>query len=538
VNGKIGGRGRVALVAMLLATITGVLGTWAGASAHAELESSSPTAGAVLPTSPNQITLTFSEGVDPLPDSIRVVAGDGTAVSIGSINQDGGNSTMAADVPTLADGSYVVAWKAISADSHPVAGAFTFSVGSPSTTNPDLINDLLTSSQAPKAEQAWLAIGKWSSYIGIAVMIGAMWVLGGIWSTGLRTRRATILLAVAGTVGVLGTALMISAQAAENVGSWTDWSEVMDTQSGRWWVIRLVVAAIAFVAVMLRRLLRRTTVWMASAWLGGVLLLAIVAAGGHAVTGRWVVLGVAATVAHLGAMAVWLGGLAAIAATVPRQRMVRMATVFSPIALTSVVVLAISGTVNAWRQSGSWDALVHSRYGTWLIVKLVVIVGVLALAMASRWVTARPSIEHPNRVLRRTMIAEVVGIFIVMAATIGLVSSPPPHAAANAVESVTVVDGDRIAQLTLSPPVSGGTTMHIYISDTTGSLTAPTSITVQATLPEKSIGPLDIPVENAGPGHVIATNAVLPLPGAWTFAITARYSEFDQTVFNAALVVR
>ena len=55
---------------------------------------------------------------------------------------------------------------------------------------------------------------------------------------------------------------------------------------------------------------------------------------------------------------------------------------------------------------------------------------------------------------------------------------------------------------------------------------------------EYTRGPLDIPVENAGPGHVIATNAVLPLPGAWTFAVTARYSEFDQTTFNAALIVR
>ena len=148
------------------------------------------------------MTLTFSEGVDALPDSIRVVAGDGTAVSVGSITQSGGKVTLAADVPTLADGTYVVAWRAISADSHPVAGAFTFSVGSPSTTNPDLINDLLTSSQPAKAEQAWLAIGKWASYVGIAMMIGAMWVLGAIWSTGLRTRRATVLLAVAGTVAV------------------------------------------------------------------------------------------------------------------------------------------------------------------------------------------------------------------------------------------------------------------------------------------------------------------------------------------------
>jgi copper transport protein len=339
-------------------------------------------------------------------------------------------------------------------------------------------------------------------------------------------------------VALLGTALMISAQAAENVGSYTDWSEVIHTQSGKWWLIRLILVAIAFVAVMLRGLLRRTTLWLVNAWLGGIVLLTVVAAGGHGITGRWVVLGIAATVAHLGAMAVWLGGLAAIVATVPRSRMLRMATAFSPMALGAVVVLAGTGTLNAWRQSGSWDDLVHSRYGTWLIVKLVIVVGVLALAMGSRWVTNRHGVEHADRILRRTIAAEVLGILVVMVATIGLVSSPPPHVAAESVASVTVVQGNRIAQVSLSPPVTGGTTMHVYLSDSTGALAAPTSITVQATLPEKSIGPIDIPVENAGPGHVIANDAVLPLPGTWTFAVTARYSEFDETVFNAPLAVR
>ena len=198
---------------------------------------------------------------------------------------------------------------------------------------------------------------------------------------------------------------------------------------------------------MLRRPAAPHDVWLLIAWLGGLLLLAVVAAGGHAITGRWVVLGVAATVAHLAAMAVWLGGLAAIAATVPRQRMLRMATAFSPIALVAVVVLAVTGTLNAWRQSGSWDALVHSRYGTWLIVKLVIIVGVLALALASRWVTARPSVERPQprpaphrrrrggRHLRRHGRDDRAGQ-LTAAARRG-----------HSVESVTVVQGNRIAQL-------------------------------------------------------------------------------------------
>ena len=203
-----------------------------------------------------------------------------------------------------------------------------------------------------------------------------------------------------------------------------------------------------------------------------------------------------------------------------------------------MVALAITGTLNAWRQSGSWDDLIHSRYGTWLIVKLVLIVGVLALAMASRWVVQRPGTAGADRAVRRTVVAEVVGILVVLAATTGLVSSPPPHTLAATTASVNIVQGTRIAQIILSPPVTGGTVMHVTISTTDGSLAAPTSITVSATLPSQSVGPLDIPVEPAGPGHVIANNAVLPLAGTWTFTVTARYSEFDQTVFTAPLVVR
>ena len=59
-----------------------------------------------------------------------------------------------------------------------------------------------------------------------------------------------------------------------------------------------------------------------------------------------------------------------------------------------------------------------------------------------------------------------------------------------------------------------------------------------ATLSSQGIGPLTIPVVPAGPGHVSATDANLPIAGTWTFAVTARYSEFDQVIFTADLDVR
>ena len=328
-------RGRVALLAMLLATIAGVLGTWSAASAHAELESSSPTAGAVLADVAEPDHADVQRGrrrVARLDPRRRRRRHRGVRrVDHAERRQVDAWPPTCRRWPTARTSSR---WKAISADSHPVAGAFTFSVGSPSTTNPDLINDLLTSSQPAKAD---------------AGMAGDRQVVE--LRRHCRDDRRD--------VGARGDLVDGSAHppgddparrrrhrgrarnGPDDLGAGGRERRFVDgLERGDRHPVRQVVAgpprrrrrrlprgdapsaAAPHDRVAAHRLARRP-----------VLLLAVVAAGGHAVTGRWVVLGVAATVAHLGAMAVWLGGLAAIAATVPRQRMLRMATAFSPIAL-------------------------------------------------------------------------------------------------------------------------------------------------------------------------------------------------------------
>ena len=101
-----------------------------------------------------------------------------------------------------------------------------------------------------------------------------------------------------------------------------------------------------------------------------------------------------------------------------------------------------------------------------------------------------------------------------------------------------MVQGDRLAQITLDPPVTGGTAMHVYLSSSSGSLEQPTEISVTATLAAQGIGPVTIPVVAAGPGHVTAPAANLPIAGTWSFSVVARYSEFDQVTFTGDLEVR
>ncbi|MER8005423.1 copper resistance protein CopC [Streptomyces sp. NPDC094149] len=113
-----------------------VLGGAGPASAHAALKSTDPEDGSVLKSAPRRITLTFTESVGLLDDSFRVLDPHNKRVPTGRAEHGpGGSDTARVTLPAdLARGTYVVAWRAVSADSHPVSGAFTFSVGKPSAT--------------------------------------------------------------------------------------------------------------------------------------------------------------------------------------------------------------------------------------------------------------------------------------------------------------------------------------------------------------------------------------------------------------------
>ena len=80
-------------------------------SVHAELLASTPAPDSVLEQSPDAIVLTFSEAVDVVDDSIRLVDSSGAAVDVGDVRRDGGADTIAVDVAADLAGSYVVAWQ-------------------------------------------------------------------------------------------------------------------------------------------------------------------------------------------------------------------------------------------------------------------------------------------------------------------------------------------------------------------------------------------------------------------------------------------
>lgn len=549
---------RRALVA--LAVLIGGLGALSAGTvfAHAELISSNPANQSILPATPPEIVLRFSEGVEPVGDSIRVVDAAGDPVALGPIDQSLGNDTLRAPVPgTIDDGTYVVGWQAISADSHRIRGAFTFSVGAATPTAPGVIDDIFAGGDSASSESILLGAGRFLSFAGTGVLVGALFLAAVLVPELIGDRRIGRLLVVAAVTAAAGTVAMFLGQAHLIAGSYLAWGDVIGTRSGQWWLARLVAIALFAMFIPARSFLT-SRMGRVEIGVAGLIVFGVVAAGGHAVSGDSVALGFGATVVHLAAMAIWLGGLVLLLAGLPRNWFWWTASQFSPWALGAVIALAVTGSANAWRQLGSLDGITESAYGRWLVIKLVLVAGVVTVAFFSRRMsrsddpaTAAGSVDEvaplavgaavaesqePPPALRRTVALEVAGMALILMATAGLVNSPPPPSAATT-ESASVVVGERIAQVELDPAVTGGTEMHVYLSSPGGGLDRADEITVEASLPAADLGPLEVEVVPAGPNHVIGPAVDLPVAGLWTFEVTARYGEFDQVVFTVQLPV-
>ncbi len=528
-------RRRSAVVVGAVVVLLGIVLGAGTASAHAELLSSSPANQELLAESPTEIALQFTEAVDPIEPGIRLLDADGNEVELDPVDQSGGSERMRASIPsTLDDGTYVVAWQAVSTDSHRVRGSFTFSVGVLSAVAPGVVDGLFDGGSDSSSEDFLLGIGRFVSYAGVGLLAGGLVLALALSPSTVGSRRVGVLLVVGAELAIVGTVWMIAAQANMIGDSFLSWGAVADTQSGQWWIARLVVIVFFCVLIPLRsRLVVRGALFVVGALAIG--MLGVVAAGGHAISGDSVVIGFVSTVVHLAAMSIWLGGLAVVLVAPPQGQFWSTVRRFSPWALGSVVALAATGTVNAWRQLGSIDDLTDSSYGRWLVVKLVLVVLVVAVATFSRRIVHTRG-DDATVTVRRSVGIEIAGIALILGATAGLVNSPPPTDAPEIV-SVSAVVGDRVAQIELEPAVTGGTEMHVYVTSPSGALDSADEITVTAGLPEQDVPPFDVKMFPAGLNHVVSTDVNLPLAGLWTFEVTARYGEFDEVVFTLQVPV-
>ncbi|WP_432099765.1 copper resistance CopC/CopD family protein [Streptomyces sp. WAC 04229] len=571
-----------------------LLGGAGPASAHAALTSADPGDGTVLQRAPGHVTLTFSESVGLRDDSFRVLDPGGHRVRTGEAGRaDGRSDTARVGLPAeLAEGTYTVAWRVVSADSHPISGAFTFSVGRPSTTTAAVD----TGPSEDPLTATLNKVARYLSYLAAALLIGiAAFVVLCRPPDASALRRPL----VAGWWTLLGATLALLVlrapyEAGTGPADALDAGALADTLTTRPGVLLLarlaLLAPVALFLVRMGRADRHRERRPLTAAVGAVLALALASTWGaaeHASAGIQVPLAVASFVLHLLATAVWLGGLVALLVTLRAAPDAAAVARFSRIALVSVTVLVATGVYQSWRGLGSWQALTGTTYGRLLLAKVALVTVLLAAAAVSRrWTaalaTARtpvrqlereripepvpaggppppepdpaepepPAPDDPStaadalrRGLRRSVLAEAVVAAVVLVVTTVLTSTLPGRAADEAARAVPA-GGVLPASVTTIPFEIGGSgrgTVQITLDPGRTGDNAVQAVVfgpdgALAAVPELRLS-FTLPDKDVGPiearlvdrgGYWSANTLTLPLPGTWTMRTTVRVSEIDQ----------
>jgi copper transport protein len=105
-------------------------------------------------------------------------------------------------------------------------------------------------------------------------------------------------------------------------------------------------------------------------------------------------------------------------------------------------------------------------------------------------------------------------------------------------QSAAGAAGNGSVQVSLAPATPGPTSLHVYLYDAAGRLTQPRDVSVTLTEPQQQIGPLDVDLAAAGPGHYVGDGATLPAAGTWTLAVTVRLDEFTAVTASTVFPVR
>ncbi|QUW84964.1 copper resistance protein CopC [Streptomyces mirabilis] len=467
------------MLLLLLAVIGAVLAGATPASAHAALTGSDPQQGAVVGQAPAQISLTFSEKVAMSDDSVRVLDPKGKRVDTGKAADLGGTTYGVKLHSGLPDGTFTVTYQVVSADSHPVSGAFTFSIGAPSQTSVALSDPAVGGGVVG----ALYGFGRYVSYAGFILLVGGAAFVLACWQRGAGVRPVQRLV-VCGWLTLTGATLALLLLRGSYVGSGkvgdifdlTLLGQVLQTKAGAALVSRLLLLAAGalFIAVLFGAYARRDEAVASDETdgsdggdeggvsdrsradadaekkdltfglaIGGAVVAAGLAASWamaeHASTGIQAGLAMPVDVLHLLAVAVWLGGLSTLLVALfraPAETQIDAVAVrrFSRVAFASVTVLAATGIYQSWRQVGSWSALTGTWYGQLLLVKIGLVAVLVGIAWISRRWTAQLS-EAPRAKAMATA-----------GATVGTTAGAPTGA--------TALAGQRTKQPTKVPASS------------------------------------------------------------------------------------
>jgi copper transport protein len=438
------------------AVIAAALALPAGAWAHAALVRTVPEASRTLNSAPTEVRMTFSEPVEPRFAIVSVTDAAGHQQTAGVPRRDPADpDTIAIPLDRVPQGWYLVYWRVISADGHPVRGAFTFAVGP----NPGPAPEFQIPSVAETAATPRLVAARWVAFMALMASVGLFVLRMGaarplertVPDTRLRALDVSFVAASALTLLAIPVYVAISTadfalRSVFDLGAIVPLLSVSAFGSGflKLELCFALFAAAAVVALWVDRpeRPRRSVAALlagAGAWLGAAAVLLVPGAAGHA--GQTAPRGWALAFdwLHMAAGSIWVGGLIGLlvlGATLPAARRVAGLAYsvprFSNVAFVSVLALIGSGIASSLLHLPTLASLWQTSYGQALIAKIALLAVAMLLA-AVNLLRTRPRLaardKDAARLLRRLVGGEVLLVSGAVLAAAILTSLAPPSKA-------------------------------------------------------------------------------------------------------------
>ncbi|MGV7216702.1 copper resistance CopC/CopD family protein [Bradyrhizobium sp. UFLA05-112] len=510
------------------ATLLLGIGFATGAWAHAALVSVEPANGSIVASTPKSVELRYNEAVTP--GAIRLIDGTGKERKEALVTAFG--ETISIALPQdLPQGTAVVSYRVISQDGHPVAGSVIFSIGLPSVT------------QVPVAADSGVNALIWLTRIGLylGLFAGVGGVFFAIWIA--RSTIGMVLPRSALVVGVLSALASIPLLGLDLLGlpptallTSAPWTVAFTTSAGPALLIAIATILIACTALPGGQGARVLSV-VALAGVGLSL-----ASTGHAATAPPEALTKPAIFIHGLGIAFWTGALAPLAVLMSRPTTATLPILnrFSRAALPVVVILTLTGLMLAVIQLSSFAALVETKYGIILSIKLVLVAALLALAALNRFRLTPALAKNIKgaRTLKRSILAECVLALAVFAVVAGWRFTPPSRTIVPETPLAIHIHGEKaMFQVLVLPGKAGTDDFVLQLMTEEATPLSAKEATLTLSLPERGIEPIEYDAALGADGYWHARKVELPFAGRWHVRIDALVTDFEKITLEDDLEV-
>lgn len=545
------------------------------ASAHPFLTDSDPQPFSSVSSTPETISLTFSEAIEINYSKISVLGPDGSRVDRNDPRHvDGDTATLQISMqPNLPEGVYTVSTTVLSAvDGHVVPYAFTFGIGvapqGPTPGEPGQQQEILSPEESAS---------RFPGIVGQIVVVGAAfgtlwmwkpiqrvpWLANAIAARRIEIDKKMVQLIIIGTGLVIASNVaMISVQAYEIGASIGD---AVATSFGGIWMTRMIESSILMIiAVFVLRKMAKEGMVPSRAEIIAMLVMGIAVLVTSSLISHGAATGQVAAILldffHNTAASIWIGGIVLMGfVVVPRllalsDERARPAAIsiliprFSTIVVTILGLSVITGPLLLFLLEDNLSLTLASTYGRILIIKLAlagVMVGMGAYSQmvvqkkAVAAMTGGQSIQHAGLGKYGRMLKAEAGVGIALLLMVSLMANGAlpegefPQFADEDAQSAfaqTAVDRGYVQTLITSagridlavkPYAVGQNTFTISFFDLDGKPAAGIeSASVSMTNIERGIGPIPVETTEKSEG-VYTADAAFGFAGTWDVVVEA-----------------